>query len=79
MFGDMQSSEGRRLYTELTGVDVHTFSTTTNFSVPRFLQDSFDPAILHAADTTSAYQAQPSSTSNPSQHNFRDLDMDYNQ
>ena len=79
IFGDMQSTEGRRLYTELTGVDVNTFSGTANFSVPRFLQDNFDPAILHSADTPSAYQSQTPSTSNAQQHNFRDLEMDYNQ
>jgi hypothetical protein len=81
MFGDMQSSEGRKLYTELTGVDMNTFSNNATFSVPRFLQDNFDPAILHSADNTTApypSQSASASSSNP-QHAFRDLDMQYNQ
>jgi len=76
----MQSAEGRELYTELTGVDMNTFSTNPPFSVPRFLQDDFDPAILHSADAASAsYPSQAASTSNPKQHDFRELGMDYTQ
>jgi hypothetical protein len=73
LFGDMQSSEGRKLYTELTGVDMNTFSNNATFSVPRFLQDNF------VADATSAYPSQSASSSNSQQHTFGDLDMDYNQ
>jgi hypothetical protein len=81
LFGDMHSSEGRKLYTELTGVDMNTFSNNATFSVPRFLQDNFDPAILHSADnTTAAYPSQSASASSSNQqHAFRDLDMQYNQ
>jgi len=81
LFGDMQSSEGRKLYTELTGVDMNTFSNNATFSVPRFLQDNFDPAILHSADNTAAaYSSESASASSSNQqHAFRDLDMEYNQ
>ncbi|CAG8767859.1 2368_t:CDS:2, partial [Acaulospora colombiana] len=41
-------SESSKLAMEMIGITPTTFSSNIQFQIPRFMQDAFDPALLHA-------------------------------
>lgn len=64
------SSDSDKLAMEMVGISPTTFSSSVQFQVPRFMQDSFDPAILHSS--TSAYAPL---TSTASQSQSKDMTL----
>ncbi|PVF92786.1 hypothetical protein CPB86DRAFT_819350 [Serendipita vermifera] len=56
-------SESSKLAMEMIGITPTTFSSNIQFQIPRFMQDAFDPALLHAPSAPTSSSAFPSSSS----------------
>jgi hypothetical protein len=61
-------AENSKLAMEMIGITPTTFSSNIQFQIPRFMQDAFDPALLHASSGPTSSSAFPSSSSPNTQH-----------
>lgn len=65
--GPVDPSEAEKLAMEMIGITPTTFSSNVQFRVPRLMQNSFDPALLHS---TRSVTAAGEGTYNPANDNY---------